>query len=109
MRKNMSALKSTKKVVIKESRLKEIVLEEMVKLMREEKAAEESPKASHEISAAANALRTAIEQFESEGLPEIPIELTTALKVAKTIADNMSDNPGRYRGLNKATNTDSVE
>jgi hypothetical protein len=93
---------------ITESRLKEIILEECVRMMREQKE-EEAPKASHEISAAASSLLSAIETFTSEDLPEVPTELSTALKAAKLILTNMSDNPGRYRGVNTTAQDASTE
>lgn len=82
------------------SRVREIVLEEIIKHQRKvlKEAKEEQPKQSHEISAAANELKTAIKKFNDEDLPEVPTELQTALKVAETVLTNMSDNPGRYRG-----------
>lgn len=88
------------KMTITEARLREIIAEEYVKALREAKDEEETPKASHEISAAATALLSAIEAFEAEDLPEIPTELLGALKASKVILTNMSDNPGRYRGVN---------
>lgn len=89
----------SQKLNITESKLRKIVREEIISKLRSIKEATEvDTKESHEISAAASTLRKAIDTFNDENLPEVPTELSTALSTALTVLNNMSDNPGRYKG-----------
>jgi hypothetical protein len=81
---------------MKESELRKLIREEIKKRIINE-AVEVEERESHEISAIANALNKAIAIFNEENLPEIPNELATALKTAKSILTNMTDNPGQYK------------
>lgn len=76
------------------------IISEELKAIREsnESVPESEEKKSHEISAAADTLADAITTFNVVGLPEVPEELKSYLDRAKKILDNMSDNPGQYKG-----------
>ena len=85
---------------ITEAKLRTIIREELINKLRQIREASEpelAAKESHEISAAASALLKAVAAFEEEKLPEVPAELESALSAAKSILNNMSDNPGRYK------------
>lgn len=83
---------------ITEKTVRKIIREAIKQRLGLTEAVEVESKESHEISAAANLLLKAIKAFEDEGLPDIPSELSTALKSASVVLNNMSDNPGRYKG-----------
>jgi hypothetical protein len=91
---------SNKKLHMTESKLRSVVREELINKLRSIKEATEDvvAKESHEISAAASTLKKAIDAFNAEDLPEVPSELASALSTASSVLDNMSDNPGRYKG-----------
>lgn len=79
---------------ISPKKLRQIVQEE---LMREAKS-QVAETESHEISAAANSLLQAIKAFNEEELPEVPEQLSSCLTKAERVLNNMSDNPGQYKG-----------
>lgn len=96
------------KIIISKDRIRKIVQEEWRRALTEAEDVDASEKKSYEISAAADALSDAITTFNDAGLPEVPDELKSCLKRAKTILDNMSDNPGQYKGGRSGRRT-SVE
>lgn len=93
---------------ITEKTVRKIIREAIIQRLVAE-AVEVESKESHEISAAANNLLKAIQTFEEEGLPDVPAELDSALKSAKMILNNMSDNPGRYKGGAKVKSDESEQ
>jgi hypothetical protein len=102
---------SNKKLHMTESSLRNVVREEIINRLRSLKEATDDvvAKESHEISAAASTLKKAIDAFNAEDLPEVPTELAAALSSASSVLDNMSDNPGRYKGgVAQAENVDAT-
>lgn len=87
------------KVTFTKDEIRTFINEELKALRESSEGAEEAEgKKSHEISAAADTLADAITAFNDAGLPEVPEELKSSLSRAKSILDNMSDNPGQYKG-----------
>ena len=101
--------KVQKKVQFTSKEINKFINEELQKLV-EAASSDDQGKKSHEISAAADTLSDAITTFEEADLPEVPEELSSSLRRAKNILNNMSDNPGQYKGAQgKQRSDDKLE